>query len=124
MEYDLYIKEGKTISEYAKEKSDISFSNKKITMQYLRLEQAIIEASSIAELGKHYEIKMLCSSTGLRELKLNKIRVIHFMYKDKLLVLLGTFHKKTGPTPPKIIKQNNNRIADYIRIKENSKNEQ
>ena len=109
------IKNKDGLSTYFEERLECSESNSKFDKQYLRIDLRVSEAKDYAELTKMFEIKVLDSKTGLRELKLDKIRCIHFLYLNNTFVFLGTFIKKTGKTPPNEINKNNERINEYIK---------
>lgn len=81
--------------------------------KYDRIERIIEDSEKYSDLVKFFEIKQLDSLTGLMEIKLDKIRVLHFFYDGNTIVLLGTFLKKSKKTPQNIIQKNNLRIKKY-----------
>ena len=120
---DYFVSNNEKISTFAKEQYECSKSNSKLDKQYNRINGRIIEADDYNELKSMYEIKELDHKTGLKELKMDSIRVIHFLYLDSIFVFLGTFIKKTKKTPQNIIDKNNKRIREYLkqrRIEENN----
>lgn len=104
-------KEGE-LSTYHEDKL-LLVSNRKANKQMIRVERRIEEAENYNALSQMFEIKNLDSKTGLKEIKLDQLRVLHFAYLDKTIVLLGVFLKKSQKTPPSIIERNNTRIARY-----------
>ena len=104
-------KEGE-LSTYHEDKL-LLVSNRKANKQMIRIERRIEEAENYSMLSKLFEIKGLDSKTGLKEIKVDRLRVLHFAYLDKTIVLLGVFLKKTQKTPPNIIEKNNARIKKY-----------
>lgn len=117
MNYGYLIKNKDGLSTYFEERFECSKSNSKLDKQYNRIDQRVAEVEEYVELTKMFEIKVLNSKTGLRELKLDKIRCIHFLYLDNIFVFLGTFVKKTGKTPVNEIEKNNDRIKEYKKQK-------
>lgn len=101
-------------STYFLERGPICLSSILNAARYRVVEKDIIDAESYLDLVKNYEIKTLDSKTGLKEIKIDRIRVIHFIYKNDTFVFLGTFIKKTRKTPIEQINKNNNRIQNYL----------
>lgn len=81
--------------------------------RYERIKIAIDESENYSTLVKRLKVKLLDSKTGLKEIIVDKIRALHFVYLDNTVVLLGTFIKETRKTPPNEIKKNNKRIEIY-----------
>ena len=108
-------KEGE-LSTYYQEKF-LLLSDRKVSKQILRLEEWVREAEDYRELARRLEIKTLDSKTGLKEIKLDRIRVLHFWEHGNVIVFLGIFLKKTQQTPPGIIAENNKRIKKYKALK-------
>lgn len=121
MKVEFLIYPNSKIATYFQDKYEYSSSNKKYDKQYLRIEQRIEEAENYDELVKMLEIKLLDHETGLREIKLDQLRVIHCIYDGDTIVLLGTFIKKTQKTPQKVINKNNQRIKDFNEMKQGAK---
>ena len=117
MKYDYYCKDGNEMSTYAEDRSSCSFSNIKLNKQYNRIDQRVADAKDYKNLASEFRIEILDHDTGLRELVLDKIRAIHFLYLDDTFVFLGTFIKKTQKTPPRQIEINNNRLKEYLKQK-------
>ena len=81
--------------------------------RYERIKNIIDDSENYSVLVKRLKVKSLDSKTGLKEIILDKIRALHFIYLDNTVVLLGTFIKETQKTPPKEIEKNNKRIEIY-----------
>lgn len=112
MEIDYLVEKEGELSTYHEEKI-LLVCNRKVNKQIIQIERRISEAENYAALSKTLEIKNLDSETGLKEAKLDRLRVLHFVYLDKRIVLLGIFLKKSRKTPPGIIARNKARIAKY-----------
>lgn len=108
-------KEGE-LSTYYQEKF-LLLSDRKVSKQILRIERWVEEAEDYRELVKRLEVKPLDPKTGLKEIILDRIRVLHFWEHGNVIVFLGVFLKKTQETPPRIIEQNNKRIEKYKALK-------
>lgn len=81
--------------------------------RYERIKTVIDDSVNYSELVKRLKVKTLDSRTGLKEIIVDKIRALHFIYLDNTVVLLGTFIKETKKTPPNEIEKNNKRIEIY-----------
>lgn len=117
MDFDYLCKNKDELSTYSEEQYKCSLSNSKLDKKYQKINKTILEVEDYAELVQKFEIKTLDHKTGLKELKLDKIRVVHFLYLGNTFVFLGTFIKKSKKTPPSEIDKNNQRIKEYLRQK-------
>lgn len=108
----LFTNQNNELSTYFEDQIDY-LKQKGNAKRYVRINMIIEDCKNYSELAKRLEIKNLDSKTGLKEIKLDKIRALHFLYLDNTIVLLGTFIKKTKKCPKEIIEKNNNRIKLY-----------
>lgn len=108
----LFMNPNDELSTYYEEQVDC-LTKKGNAKRYLRIEKIIDDSKTYQELVSRLKVKPLDSYTGLKEIILDKIRVVHFVYLDNVVVLLGTFIKETKKTPPTQIEKNNNRIILY-----------
>ncbi len=108
----LYVNSDDELSTYYSEQVDC-LNIKGNAKRYERIENIIDDSDNYSELVRKLKIKSLDTKTGLKEIILDRIRVIHFVYLDNTLVLLGTFIKSTKKTPPSEIEKNNKRINLY-----------
>ncbi len=115
MKIDYLIRKEGELSTYHEEKLPLS-SNPKQRKQLIRIEHRILEAMDYPSLVRMLEIKSLDATTGLKEIKLDQLRVLHFLFVNETIVLLGVFLKKSQETPGLIIEKNNKRINEYLRM--------
>lgn len=113
MKFD-FVYKNNSLSTYFDERGPICSTSYLIGPRYKQVEKDVKDCLNYQELVQRYEIKTLDSTTGLKELKIDRIRVIHFIYHDDTFVYLGTFLKKTRKTPTNEMKKNNSRIQQYL----------
>lgn len=118
MKFD-FVYHQNSYSTYFLEKGPICSSSIINAARYRVVEKSIANADSYLDLVKQYEIRALDNNTGLKEIKIDRIRVIHFIFNDDTFVFLGTFLKKTRKTPPNEIAKNNKRIEQYLSERNN-----
>lgn len=115
MKIDYLIRKEGELSTYHEEKLPL-MSNPKQRKQLIRIEHRILEATDYRSLVRMLEVKPLDPATGLKEIKVDQLRVLHFLFVDETVVLLGIFLKKTQETPNLVIQKNNTRIKEYLRM--------
>ena len=121
MKIDFLVTSASRISTYFYEK--IKYSNRKdLIRRYSKIEQRLLDATSYQELIKSTNVRQLDGITKLKEIKDGDIRILFFLFNDKI-VLLGTFIKKSKKTPQNILKLNNQRIETYLRLKRRNEDE-
>ena len=118
MKFD-FVYHQNSCSTYFLEKGPICSNSLLNAARYRIVEKDIINAESYLDLVRQYEIKTLDSLTGLKEIKIDRIRVIHFIFNDDTFVFLGTFVKKTRKTPSNETTKNNKRIEQYLNERNN-----
>lgn len=118
MKFDFVYRDN-AYSTYFYEKGQLCHSLNLIGYKFRQIEKDVKESITYADLVKKYEIKTLDHGSGLKELKVDRIRVIHFVYHDDTFVYLGTFLKKTKKTPFGQIVKNNLRIKRYLEERKN-----